>query len=806
VTGLLVCSWRLARPRIVSTIVIIVLLAAAGGATMAAAAGARRTQSAYPRLLEATHDADVEVSAVVDPLALDDLDLDRVPGIANAGLIRGYGVFADDAGQPNFDLGYFATAPVHEVAYREIGAPLVVAGRLPDPGRADEVLVAENAGFRVGDPMRGYLFQFDELGAKLTQLEAEQREPTQADIDEVVTPIDLRVVGLARFTFQVSSTEDATTEPALVLTPAFVAAHPHRQSYTSLQVDLDDPRAGLESFQIALREQLPDAGLGFATSAAARARVGASTSPFVTTLALFALILGLTAALVLGQSVVRQVLADATELPVLRALGMTAPQLRAILLVRWVAAGVVAAGLAIGGSVALSGRFPIGPARQSEPDPGLLLDRWVVAAGGAAIVVLTVSSALIGGHWALRRARAVARSAPSRTRRAQADRLASLGLPPPVVTGVHAALQSPPTGGASPAATIVGVVIALASVTAALTFGSSLDRLVDEPARYGWTWDGMIETYEGGLDDRLTELIEHDVDIAAYSTGARGTVTIEGRPVFAAGLGRGRGDVGLEALRGRLPAGPREIALGRTARRSVGAEIGDEVRATTVDGRVIRLRVVGEALVPALNGTGSEGVSEGAIMTLEGLGDVAGLAPSFVLVDVAAGDTEARLDAIRKRYEAGASLLIDKQPADIRSFDQVRDVPLLLAGLLGLLGAGVLAHALLTAVASRKRELAILKVIGFTRRALSATVAAQASTLACLAVIIGIPLGLVTGRWAWFGFIDGVGVESAPVIPGAAVALTAIVAFMIANLIAMIPAERARRTRASESLTAEQHQ
>ena len=97
-------------------------------------------------------------------------------------------------------------------------------------------------------------------------------------------------------------------------------------------------------------------------------------------------------------------------------------------------------------------------------------------------------------------------------------------------------------------------------------------------------------------------------------------------------------------------------------------------------------------------------------------------------------------------------------------------------GMLGLLGAGVLVHALLTAVRSRRRELALLKVIGFTRRSLSATVAVQATTLVGLAVIIGLPVGLGVyrpdnGHGAGV-FADRVGVDSAPVNPIAAMVVT----------------------------------
>ena len=111
----------------------------------------------------------------------------------------------------------------------------------------------------------------------------------------------------------------------------------------------------------------------------------------------------------LGQTIARQVLSDSVEVPALGALGMTRRQQRVMLVGRWVGAGVVAAVLAVLGAAALSAQFPVGPARRAEPDPGLQFDGPVMLAGGAAIVLLTVSAALIGSGWALRRARAPVR-------------------------------------------------------------------------------------------------------------------------------------------------------------------------------------------------------------------------------------------------------------------------------------------------------------------------------------------------------------------------------------------------------------
>ena len=48
-------------------------------------------------------------------------------------------------------------------------------------------------------------------------------------------------------------------------------------------------------------------------------------------------------------------------------------------------------------ALALSSRFPIGVAREAEPDPGFAVDSTVLLVGGVAIIVVTVASAAISG-------------------------------------------------------------------------------------------------------------------------------------------------------------------------------------------------------------------------------------------------------------------------------------------------------------------------------------------------------------------------------------------------------------------------
>lgn len=119
-----------------------------------------------------------------------------------------------------------------------------------------------------------------------------------------------------------------------------------------------------------------------------------------------------------------------------------------------------------------------------------------------------------------------------------------------------------------------------------------------------------------------------------------------------------------------------------------------------------------------------------------------------------------------------------------------------------LLACGIIAHTLLTSVRRRRRDLAILKTIGFTTRQVRATVAWQATALAGAGLIAGVPLGLLAGRWAWILFAGQIAIVPAPVIsPLTLLAVPAVLA--AANAIAAIPARAAARTQPATVLRTE---
>jgi hypothetical protein len=85
----------------------------------------------------------------------------------------------------------------------------------------------------------------------------------------------------------------------------------------------------------------------------------------------------------------------------------------------------------------------------------------------------------------------------------------------------------------------------------------------------------------------------------------------------------------------------------------------------------------------------------------------------------------------------------------------------------------------------------------------SATVGWQATTVAVIASVIGIPLGVVLGRFAWSTVAHRLGIVNELVTPWLAVLLAVPLALALANLAAAIPARLGVRMRPGQELRAE---
>jgi ABC-type antimicrobial peptide transport system permease subunit len=139
------------------------------------------------------------------------------------------------------------------------------------------------------------------------------------------------------------------------------------------------------------------------------------------------------------------------------------------------------------------------------------------------------------------------------------------------------------------------------------------------------------------------------------------------------------------------------------------------------------------------------------------------------------------------------SVSTTSRPTDILNYTRVQRTPVALAAVLALLAIGVVTNLLVSSIRRRRRDLAILKTLGFTRRQVSGTVAWQATTLVTLAVAVGLPIGAAIGRSVWASFATNLAVQTNPYTPLRALIIAIPVALTIANLIAAIPGILASR-------------
>jgi len=139
----------------------------------------------------------------------------------------------------------------------------------------------------------------------------------------------------------------------------------------------------------------------------------------------------------------------------------------------------------------------------------------------------------------------------------------------------------------------------------------------------------------------------------------------------------------------------------------------------------------------------------------------------------------------------------------VTSLGELRSLPFSLAVFFALLACATVAHALVTTVRRRGRELAILRSFGFTRRATRVAIAWQATLLAIVGVAVGVPLGILLGRVVWRQIAEEFPVIYVPPLALVGVLLVVPLALLITNLIAAGPAHAATRVQPATELRTE---
>ena len=810
-----VLLWGEIRRRWRSAAAVGLMLGLGFAAVLAAAGGARRTDTAFPRMLEATKAPHIFVSgASVDGAERRRLydGIADIDGVERVGLIVGGGFVPTGVPEgAGTEMAACSNLSLDGVALYDLGRPNVVEGRLPDPDSTDEILVsqswADTFGVGVGDQVRLV------------------RSPDGGPVGEVTAAdgpvVSARIVGIGVLVTQVVPVSDLEDTPAIVAGPGFVARHTREQSeqcYDGAMVRLaSDADIGTGLAEIDAMAQ--HAGGAFIQDLSGNyVEVRRAIQPQVTALWLFAVTVAGATLLVTGQILARQLRhPTVAAAPVWRALGLTRAQVGLLVAAPSVVTGLVGAGLAVAGAVLLSSRFPIGPAHLAETARGASVDFPIVAGGG----LLVVASALVIGA-------ATAVAAVSRRARRPAvgllTRMSRAASQPALSLGIHLATDSGRGESRVPLrSAAAGVSLCLATMMATVTFARGLHDLVSEPARYGRDWDVMIDAVFGLVPvSRVLEDLHGNDSVGAVAGGRYGEVTIDGTPVPTVGLTDLVGTTFPALLEGRPPSRDDEIVMGRGSLRAIGRSVGDRVTVDTGTGPV-EMTVVGSAAFPRLNhgsfstlglGIGAMGRT-GAFPRRDPTeepdlpidldpGDFLGSDDSafeFVTIRLRDGatseDQQAVLQAasrMREELRLPIAIRTEQRPTAIDNYAAVTSTPFILAALLGLMAAATLGHLLVSVGRRRRQDLALCAALGMTRAQVARAVVVQAVLVAGASVIVGVPLGITGGKLAWTGFASGLGVVDDLSLPLLAIALMVPGVLASAAGVAVVPALTASRT------------
>ena len=797
------------------------LLGVIGGAVLTAAAGARRTDTAYPRMLQSAGAPDLLVAPNNTGLDGYYSALSRLPEVRSLSVVLLYGIgLPASGGTVDTNVQVEGSTQFSGVYGDKVK---VLQGRLFDPNDARVAMVDEQ------------LAELDHLrpGSTLHLLGIPNDQSGNPDVSRAF-PLSFRVSGIAAFDDQIVPANRANGYPRVLLTPAFFRLPAYKGLHGS-DGGAVTLRAGANRSAFLSQTSSLASSPQFSSSTGGQVFVGdldaqaAATEraiqPEAIALAIFAALAGLIALAVMSQLIGRQVLLDSSEHPVLSALGMTRRDLVVLSLLRVGIVTLFGALVAVAVAIAASPLMPIGPARVAEPSPGIEVNLAILGVG---FVLAFVAPLLlvVPAAW-----RAASRfgplgSAASGSEESRSSLVPAIGGGPGPLTaslGLRMALDPGRGRTAVPVrSALAGTTIALTALVAAFVFGASLLHLVDTPRLYGQSWDRQLDLGFGSVPAQfLSTVVSSQGDVASYAMGNYapfGTLAISGVQVPAIGIDSSGGSF-LTVLQGRAPSAPGEIALGARTLETLHVRVGDTVPVALNNG-TRSMHIVGEAVFAAFSRGSFDAtdLGNGAALVASDLSvpdpstgcPVGPTCYNFALVRFRAGTNLAAAGVSLERAVVAAGcpvgschVVADQRPSDIENYTRIRNTPIVLGGLLALLAVAMLTHVLATGVRRRRRDLALLKTLGLLRRQVSAVVAWQATALTAFALALGIPLGIVAGRLSWSFFADSVGVPGAAQVPLLAVLLIIPIALVLANVIAAAPGWAAGRVQVASVLRSE---
>ncbi len=816
------------RRRWPTFVVIGVLFGLVAGIGLGCLAGARRTATLFERHLAASSASHVEIDPGT-PTPEVDRAIRALPGVVEASYwtsVSAYPLGPDGLLDESYGGGLVFTT---DGRYLGMDRVAVAEGRRLDPARPDEIMVNEVAvavyGYTVGSRLDLGWFPADENGIPVVE------QPTN--------PFPVTVVGIMALNDDVTA-EELDAIPRLFVSPAAeVPAPPPEGEYVGFSwygLRLSDGQADVEAVvqewdrvarahnEALTAEQAADPNQTWINvvrrTSDLETKASRGVRPLVVALGAFGLLVALAALLLAVQAMVRATREGAATVRIGQVLGMRTGQVVGVALVGPAASVVTAVLCGLATALVVSSRFPIGPHRVLEPDRGTGLDPWVLGTGFAAMLAITMLAVAFTA-WRSAHQSPLGREGAARRPSAIVQAACRSGSPAPLVAALYFTVDPGRGKRAQPTRSVVASLVTIVTlVVSILVFGGSLRALTDDPARFGWQAEAIVNV-DGGYGTFEPEGVaawaaEHE-DVQRWQLVGADRTAVDGliTPGVLYSEVHGGGSALTPVLTaGRAPRGAGEVVLGADTQQVAGAAIGSPVMLGSGDAARTVI-VTGTAVFPV----------HGPVLALRtGLGTGVWLDPadvgvfefvgSFgsmwngVLLDLRPG---ADLEALRASIDS-PPLVTDGtdgdlfgviRPAEVRSAsDAARyEIPVLIVLTITALLTMVL--VLGTMLRRRTRDLAVYRALGFTRGQMRATMGVQALIHAGLALVLGMPLGLLLGRTLWRSFATDLGVVADLAVVSRALVSTAIGVLVIGTLAAAGPAWAIGRRSASARIDAE---
>jgi hypothetical protein len=781
------------RRRCLSLGVVTLFIAFAAGTTMALVTGAQRAGSATERFESATDVSEVLAFVGYDPsdtsgaaheeiLARLVAALDRDPDVTRYER-NDIVLVAPDPVTPGLSgitvVGHASGSP------GILGTPLLLAGRYPVA--ADEMLVNERT-------------------ATLFDLHVGDRRQLLAtacfECEPELLAAAVTITGIARLGSDL--VEDPSETGLFLAHPAFLEGAWTQYARPGAIVSIHLV-GGADGVVVAQRlSPLVETGNIRALTTGSLVVAERAGDLQRSALLIAALTIGMIGLVVTAQAMGRHMSVRRDDEQILLGLGLDSSQRMAAVGCVLAPPVVVGAAGAVPVTVALSPLLPLGLSRRADPDIGLHLSFVVVGLGVlATLVVGALVVAFVARQWLQRPAELPSQASPV------IAGLAGLGVRPVPLTGIQFALDRGSNSRRLPTHAMIAIgVLTVAVVSAAVVTRASLDGLVHDPAVYGQNWQLSVGAGDNGAA-RILETVASDPRVEALDLYAHGALDVVGGDgsvtrVATIGMQGVNGSPSLGMLSGRAPNGPGEIAFGTESMRELRVGVGDTVMVQAPCGQR-SMTVAGRMIAPFIGGDTPD---RGSVIALEGFEEMCADQLTAV-IDQERGavvrlydDGDVAMFAA-ELAEQGVFSETSSRPGSVTSLRDIADVPRIVAAIAVLMGAAAIAYGLALTFRRRREDLAILRSLGLTSSQTGSVMTWQATVVAMLSIVLGLPIGIGAGRAIWSSVAGRSNLIVRPEVPPLVLFGLAIGALVVALAASALPNRRARRLQPARVLRGE---